>query len=88
MRLRGFQSLGLYIFMQEGGNLGIESGAKIAERCAIAFYYRILWGTGITVPVCEGLVGNGMAICKSFLFGRGGVRSQAGEQGSEGHVGR
>lgn len=74
--------------MQECGNLGIDSGAKIAERCAIAFYYRILWETGITVPVCERLVGESVAICKSFSFGGGGARSQAGERGREGHVGR
>lgn len=87
MRLRGSQFLGLHIFMQKGGNLGIESGAKSAERCAIAFYSIILGGIGVAMPVCEGLVGKRIAICKCFLFG-GSWASRAGEEGREGHVGR
>lgn len=55
--------------MQKRGDLGIESGAKRAERCAIAFYGMILGEIGFAMPVCEGLVGKRMAICKCFLFG-------------------
>lgn len=73
--------------MQKGGDLGIESGAKSAERCAIAFYCMILGGIGVAIPVCEGLVGKRMTICKCFLFG-GSWASRAGEEGREGHVGR
>lgn len=73
--------------MQKIGDLGIESGAKSAELCAIAFYGMILGGIGVAVPVCEGLVGKRMTICKSFLFG-GGWASRAGEEGREGHVKR
>lgn len=72
--------------MQEGHDLGIESSAKSAERCAIAIYYRILREINVVVPVCEWLMGKDMAICKGFLFGGSGA-SQAGEEGREGHVG-
>lgn len=73
--------------MQEGGDLGVEPSAKSAEGRAIAFYYKMLGGIDVAVPVCEGLVGKGMAICKSFLFGGGGT-VQAGEERREGHVER
>lgn len=55
--------------MQKGGDLGIESGAKSAERCTIAFYCLILRIIGVAIPVCEGLVGKRMTIRKCFLFG-------------------
>lgn len=73
--------------MQKGGDLGIEAGAKSAERCAIAFYCMILRGIDFAMPVCEVLVGKRMTICKCFLFG-GSWASRAGEGGREGHVGR
>lgn len=73
--------------MQEGGDLGVKSGAKSAKRCTFAFYYKALGGIDDDVPVYEGLVGRGMAICKSFLFGGGGT-IQVWEERREGHVGR